>query len=197
MCWSLFRCGVSRLNRGLDRFSGLLDGLGSLSRLFHLVHHNRLRGGLLSLWLCLLGLGLRVNGLENQLDDGHRGVVALAVTGLHNAGVTTFTLIDLRCDLHKQLVDCGLVADDCHHPATSVQVTALGKGHHALGERAQALGLGLRGLDTTVGEQSGCEVRQHEALVSRSASQAGSFRGSRHCCVLFRVSQGNRRGVDS
>ena len=69
-----------------------------------------------------------------------------------------------------------------------MQITALGEGHQTLSQGAQALGPGLSRLDTAVRKQRGRQVRQHEALVCGSATEAGSLSGLWHCCVLFRES---------
>ena len=161
-----------RLGTGVG---GLLDGsllldrslLDDLSRLLSL-------GGLLG------GLRLRGDGLENELDHCHGRVVALAVADLRDAGVATLTVGDQRCDLGEQRVHDSLVTDDRENATTSVQVSALGEGDQALGERTQALGLGLGRLDRLVGVQSRREVGKQQALVCGAASEAGTLGGLGH-----------------
>ena len=100
------------------------------------------------------GLGLLGDdGLENELDLHHRGVVALAEAELRDAGVAALTLGDERSDLGEELVHDALVTDDAEHATTSVQVSALGERDETLGDRTQALGLGLGRLDALVREQ--------------------------------------------
>src|SRR5699024_4239340 len=71
-------------------------GLGSALRsALGLLHHGLLRGVLLG----------------DQLDDGHRGVVALAGTDLGDPGVAAGTLGEGRRDLLEERVDDALVAD--------------------------------------------------------------------------------------
>ena len=138
-----------------------------------------------------LGLAHRLDlgreGLD-ELDHGHRRVVALARPHLGDAGVAAVAVLVPRADLGEQLVHDALVTDDREHPATRVQVTALGEGDEAFGQRTQPLGLGLGRGDPAVLEQRGGEVRQHEPLVGRSAAEARSLGGGRHgCCspVVF------------
>ena len=129
----------------------------------------------------LLGrLRLRVHGLEHQLDDGHGGVVTLAVSDLGDAGVAALTLRDQRCDLGEEDVDDLFVTDDREHPTTGVQVAALGERDETLGQRTQALGFGLGGLDRLVREQRRGEVRKQQALVGGTASEAGTLGGLGH-----------------
>jgi hypothetical protein len=107
--------------------------------------------------LGLLDGGLLGDGLADELDDRHGGVVALAGTDLRDAGVAAVALGHVGPDLDEETVHDALVADDRHHPATGVQVTALREGDEALGQGAQALGLGLRGGDGVVLEERGRE----------------------------------------
>ncbi|CPU62519.1 Uncharacterised protein [Mycobacteroides abscessus] len=74
----------------------------------------------------------------------------------------------------------GLVADDAQDATARVQVAALGERDEALGHRAQALRLGLGGRDAAVLEELGGQVREHQALVSRSAAEPGALGGGRH-----------------
>ena len=57
--------------------------------------------------------------LVDQLDDRHRGVVALARRGLDDPGVATVAGREGRPDLGEQLVHHVLVADDLQHLATA------------------------------------------------------------------------------
>ena len=80
---------------------------------------------------------LRAVGLGHQLDDRHRGVVALARTDLGDPGVATRTLGEGRRDLGEQRVHDRLVADGLEDLATVVQVALLRLGDQLLRERTQ------------------------------------------------------------
>ncbi|KNC19903.1 hypothetical protein AC792_03280 [Arthrobacter sp. RIT-PI-e] len=107
--------------------------------------------------LGLLGLGdgrlLRGHGLQHQLDDGHGGVVALAIADLRDAGVTTLAVGDGGRDVREQLVDDPLAADDGEDATAGRQVTLLRERDETLGVGAEALGLRHRGGDALVLEQ--------------------------------------------
>ena len=90
----------------------------------------------------------------------------------------------------------GLVADDAHHATTGVQITALGEGDQALGQRTKALGLRQRGGDAAVLEQAGRHVCQHEALVCGAGSQTRALLGCRHWVYsLYVRSSGKQVGI--
>src|SRR5690625_4528614 len=80
---------------GLLRGGGLVGPGGVLGGALGLLHHSLLRGVL----------------LLDQLDDGHRGVVALAGADLRDAGVAARALRDGRGELLEERVDDGLVED--------------------------------------------------------------------------------------
>src|SRR5699024_4442786 len=87
---------LGRVLRGGLVDDGLLGGVGLggvLGGALGLLHHGLLRGVLLG----------------DQLDHGHRGVVALAGADLGDAGVATGTLRERRGDLLEQRVDDTLV----------------------------------------------------------------------------------------
>lgn len=141
----------------------------------------------------LRGLRLRRDGLEHELDDRHGRVVALAVTGLHDARVATGTVRDERGDLGEQLVHDRLVGDLLQHATTRVDVAALRERDEALGERLHALRLRLGRLDALVLEELRGQVREDLALVRRAAAETRSLVGLRHWCSLsdaFRVPDG-------
>jgi len=126
----------------------------------------------------------RPNLVPDQLDDGHRGGVALAVTDLRDPGVAAGTVRHRRPDLGEQGVDdtvsraarTPVVGQDHRlHLATSVQVTALGEGDQLLRVRAQATRARLGRGDLPVLEESGGQVRQHVLLVSRAATHPGTL----------------------
>ena len=77
-------------------------------------------------------------------------------------------------------MDDVLVTYDGKHATSGREVTTLGEGNEPLGQGAQALGLGLRGGDATMFEEGGGQVGEHQALVRRSATQAGTLGWGRH-----------------
>jgi hypothetical protein len=100
-------------------------------------------------------------------------------------GVAAGALGHVGRDLGEEAVHDALVAHDREHPATGVQVAALGEGDHPLGQRTQPLRLGLGRGDLVVLEQRRGEVRQDEPLVRRAAAEAGTLRGGGHECLLW------------
>jgi len=74
----------------------------------------------------------------------------------------------------------ALVTDDGEDATTGVEVATLRQGDEALGEGAQALGLGLRRRDAAVLEQRGREVREQQPLVRGAAAEAGALGGGGH-----------------
>src|SRR5690625_423766 len=176
---------------GAVRGLGTLRALGRVCRLGALRRVGRLRalgrvargrcGGALSGLLRLAHGGLLgAHRLEDELDDGHRGVVALARSGLGDAGVAAVALGHRRGDLGEELVDDALVLDRAHHLAAGVEVTTLGQGDEPLDDRAQPLGAVLGGRDRPVLEQRGGEVRQHVPLVGGAATKTGALGWSGH-----------------
>ena len=117
--------------------------------------------------------GLGRVGLGHELDDRHRGVVALARTDLGDPGVATGTLGELRRDLGEERVHHALVPDRAQHQATVVQVALLGLGDQPLRDRTQHARLGLGGGDPAVLEERGRQVAQDRLLVRRAAAEAG------------------------
>src|SRR5690606_7898841 len=114
---------------GLASLVGLvgLVGLG-LRSLIDLVCFVGLDLSLISIVLgSIIGrnLGLGLHRLVHQLDDGHRGVVALPRTDLGDPQIAALALGHDRRDLGEQLVHHTLVADGGHHLAPGVQVTPL------------------------------------------------------------------------
>ena len=122
-------------------------------------------------------LGRRRGGrdlqLLDQLDDRHRSGVTLARAGLDDPGVATRPVGVPRRDLLEQGVHDVLVLHDGQHPATGVQVAALGLGDELLGQRAQPLGLRLGGLDLPVPEELGGQVGQDAASRARGCRRGG------------------------
>src|SRR6201996_1075355 len=190
-----------------QRSGGLLFvrllGLRSLVRgrvLGHGLGGGRVLGGLGSRGL--RGWGLRGRGVlartadppprpgadlfQDQLDDGHGGVVALARPDLGDPGVATVALGEAGPDLGEQRVHDPLVGNDREHLPPGVQVTPLGEGDQPLGHRPEPAGLGLGGGDPPMLEQRGGQVRQDVPLVGRTAAQPRPFRGRGHWFPLSR-----------
>ncbi len=136
--------------------------------------------GLGGLGLLLAAGRLRVVLLGHQLDDRHRGVVALARTDLGDPGVATRALLEGRRDLGEQRVHDRLVVDGLQDLTPVVQVAPLGLGDQLLGDRPQHAGARLGGGDPAVLEQRRGEVREDQPLVGRAAAEAGTLLGSRH-----------------
>src|SRR5699024_1934603 len=168
---------LGRLVTGFRGPAGLFGGSGLLYL-----------GGLLRLLLGGSGRRRSRGGQRlDQLDDGHRGVVTLARTDLGDARVTTGAVLVARADHGEQLVHHGLVRDLGQDLTAGVQVTAFAQGDQLLRVGAQALGLGLRGTNATVGEQRGGEVRQQVPLVSGPGTQTGALGRRGHGVVLLVV----------
>src|SRR4051794_15820340 len=176
------------LGRGLGHLVGRLVGrlVGDRRLLGGLRGGSRLGGGNL-LPRCLLGRlgGLRLVGLGDQLDHGHRGVVALAGADLGDPGVATRTLGERRRDLGEQRVHDRLVTHGLEHLAPVVQVAPLGLGDQLLGDRAQHSRLGLGGGDPAVLEQLRGQVGHDQPLVRGAAAEAGTLLGLGHGLSRF------------
>ena len=110
--------------------------------------------------------------LGDELDQRHRGVVALARTDLGDPGVATRAVLEGRGDLGEQNVHHTLVPNGLEHLATGVDVAPLGLGDQLLRHRTQPLGLGLGGHDLAVLEQLAGQIRQDDPLVGGAAAQA-------------------------
>src|SRR4029453_2612932 len=106
-----------------------------------------------------------------QLDNRHRGVVALARTNLGDAGVSTSTLGEPRADLLEQAVDDTLVPDDGEHLSPCVQVSPLSLCDQTLCDRPEATGLCLGRGQATVLEQALRQVGQDQPLVPGASTQ--------------------------
>src|SRR5690606_28228861 len=87
----------------------------------------------------LVGCALRVNVPLDELDDGHRSIVALAVASLHDTQVAAVAGCVARSDGVEQLLDGVLVLDLRDRLTTSVQVAALAECDKLLDDRADFL----------------------------------------------------------
>ena len=185
-----------RPRRPCSRRHGLLGHLGRsrLGLLGGLLGGGRLGGGLLGRRPALLSwwrAGLRRVGLGHQLDDRHRGVVALAGADLGDPGVAARTLGERRRDLGEQRVHDRLVADGLEHLTTVVQVARL-----ALVISFSATGRSTRALASVVvirpcSNSCGGQVGDDQPLVGRAAAEAGTLLGLGH--VLLSILPGRVR----
>ena len=191
----LLNLGSSLLNLGLgglrlmlhellEVFDNLAWSRGALGIVQSGCSSGLLRGSLLLLGSALgssSGLGHHSLGQRlHQFNDGHGSRIALTWTDLRDAGVAARAGGVARTDLGEELVHDTLVANHRENATTCVQVSALGEGDHALSQRANTLGLGLGGGDLAVLEQCSGQVREDQALVSRTAAETGTLGRGRH-----------------
>src|SRR5699024_5486351 len=125
--------------------------------------------------------------LQNEGDLGHRGVVALTVLQLDDAGVTTGTVLELGCKLVEQVGNDVLVGDQCQNVTTVCDGTGLCLGDQLLGVGTQSLCLGIGGLDSAVLEQRSSQVRKNLLLVARGTAETGALLRGRHGVLLVYV----------
>src|SRR5690606_5808727 len=102
----------------------------------------------------------------DELDDGHRGVVAVTEARLHDADVAAVTLGVTRSQRVEQLADLRHVANGADGLTTSVQVALLGEGDQLLDEGTQFLRLRQGGRDLLVLDQRGGHVGEHGLAVA-------------------------------
>src|SRR5690606_2248688 len=120
-------------------------------------------------------LALGVDVPTHELDDGHRGVVAVTEARLHDADVAAVTLGVTRSQGVEQLADLRHVADGADGLTTGVQVALLGEGDQLLDEGTQFLRLGQSRGDLLVLDQRGGHVSEHGlAMADRTAELAVS-----------------------
>ncbi len=116
------------------------------------------RGGFLLGWRLrldragILALGLFV--AVDELDHRHRRVVAVAEAGLDDAQVTAVAILVARRQHIEELLGLLDVAQLADRLAAQGEAAALTEGHELLDDRPQFLGLGQRGDDLLVLDQS-------------------------------------------
>ena len=125
---------------------------------------------------CLSSCGLFLN----QSDQRDRGVVALAVTQLDDAGVAAVAISELRTDLVEQLLNCVVVVEQLGNVAAICESAALCLGNQLLNVRTQQLGLGVGGLNLAVLDELLREVGQNLLLVRSGAAETGTLLRGRH-----------------
>ena len=108
------------------------------------------------------GRNARRPSASDQLDAGHRGVVALARAELEDPGVAARTVGVAGADVVEQLVGHLEVTQEGQHLAVVVQAALAGLGDELLGDGAHGLGLGLGGDDAFGGDQRGDQVGHHQ-----------------------------------
>src|SRR5205807_2729320 len=117
----------------------------------------------------------------DELDAGHRRVVAVAGAELEDPGVAAGPIVVARRDLVEQLVGHVLVADEGHDLPVLVDAALLGFGDELLGHRPERLGLGLGRHQRLGRDERGDEVAEHRLLMLGVAAQAATLAGrARH-----------------
>src|SRR6185436_16634259 len=104
-----------------------------------------------------LGIDIAVD----ELDHGHRRVVAVAEAGLDDAGVTALAVLVAGRQRVEQLADLILVAHLADRLAAHGQPALLAEGNKLFDDRAQFLRLRQRGDDLLVLDQRGAHVGEH------------------------------------
>ena len=126
------------------------------------------RGGFFFLLGRLDGAGiaaLRIHVAIDELDDGARGVVAVAETRLHDPGVAAVALLVARAEHLEELLDLGDVAHFRDRLAAGGKAALLGERDQLLDHRAQFLGLRQGRDDLLVLDQRRAHVREHGLAV--------------------------------
>src|SRR5690606_34744548 len=119
----------------------------------------------------------------DELDDRHRGVVAVTEARLHDAQVPAVALRITRRDGLEQALDDALVADLGDNLTASMQVAALAQRDELLDDRAQILRLFERGDDLLVLDERHGEVGEHRLAVAYAAGEATAFETVAHGCL--------------
>ena len=119
-----------------------------------------------SIFIGLLGSAFGVHITVDQFDDGHRRHVAIAETRFQNAGISTGAVLVAWAQFIEQLGDHFAVAQPGKSHATLVHTVALGHGDERLGDAAQLLGFGQRGLDDFMIQQRHGHVLEHGLAVA-------------------------------
>src|SRR6476661_1118328 len=119
----------------------------------------------------LLGSGFRP---VDELDVGHRRIVACAETALEDTQVTARARLVARTEFDKQLADGLLVAQAREGEATIGDAVGLAHGDERLGDAAQLLRLGQRGADQFVLDQRRGHVLEHRLAMRAGAAEFAS-----------------------
>jgi hypothetical protein len=117
--------------------------------------------------LAPLGVDIAIN----EFDNGHRGVVAGAETGLHDADVAAVTGGITRSDGVEQLANGIIVADLRDRLAAGMQIAALAERDELFDDRTNFLGLRQGGHDLLMFDERSRHVGEHRLAVARGAVQ--------------------------
>src|SRR5215208_7069351 len=114
--------------------------------------------------LFLYRAGIQALGIDvavNELDHGHRRVVAVAEAGLDDPGVAALAVLVAGRQYVEQLADLVLVAHLGDRLAAHRQPALLAEGDQLLDDRTQFLRLRQRGDDLLVLDQRRAHVGEH------------------------------------
>src|SRR5262249_41819642 len=103
----------------------------------------------------LLALGARP---VDQLDQGERRGVTVAVPELRDPGVPPLPARVSGRDLVEELLHAALLADQRRRPAAGMEAPLLAERDHPITPAAELLGLGVGRADDLVTEERGDEV---------------------------------------
>ena len=168
------RAARARLAAVAAPFSRALRGLGFALFL------GPARAGILA-----LGFGVAVD----QLDQRHRGIVAIAIAGLDDAGVAAGAVrVTLRQGRHQLVGQPGILQRGDRAAAVG-EAAMLAERDQPLDERAQILGLWQGRPDLLVLDQRGGEVLEHRLAVGGFAAEAPAAKTMAHG-ILNRARRG-------
>src|SRR5213594_1880344 len=103
--------------------------------------------------------------VADDFEDGHFGVVADAVAGTDDAGVTAGAVAELRRDFAEELLRDGGQQEVGSRLAPRLERVALAESDHFFGHGAGGLGARERGGDAPVFEQIGDQAAQYGAAM--------------------------------
>src|SRR5581483_7728786 len=145
---------------------------GARGAAFEIRHRRGLRR--LGFRLLLRRPGVLAFGVDvaiDELDHRHRCVVAIAETGLDDAGVAAVAVLVAGRQHVEQLLDLIEVAHLADRLAAHRQPALLAERDQLLDDRPQLLGLRERGDDLLVLDQRGGHVGEHGGAMARRAAQ--------------------------
>src|SRR5437899_10143193 len=118
--------------------------------------------------LLLHRAGIQALGVDvavDELDNGHRGIVAVAEAGLDDAGVAALAVLVAGRQRVEQLPDLILVAHLGDRLAAHGEAALLAEGDQLLDDRAQFLRLRERSDDLLVLDQRRAHIGEHRAAM--------------------------------
>src|SRR5688572_8356285 len=107
----------------------------------------------------------------DQLDVGHRRIVASAETALEDAQVAARTGLVTRAEGREQRADGFLVTQAREREAAIGNAVGLRQRDERLGDATQLLGLGQGGADEAVLDQRGGHVGEHGVAMGTGAAE--------------------------